>query len=368
MLAKNETQAIFQKFCHSLEKRDTTPLLEIIADDVQWMLDWKGEGIFSGGPLFGLHPCSGTEAVKQLFGKLFEFYQVEKIQAKHYVIQHEEAVILGDSTWRSIDGGKSFNSDWTIRWIIEQGKVIKCRFMVLPENHIKTFIEDEENYQKYTSVEAIQDIIQKYNKLYFDSFLFGKTWSETFWMGHPIFKCPLDLWIYQEIMFKLKPDVVIESGTYHGGSALYLASICDLIGNGKVITIDLTDSYGGQKKTKHERITYLLGSSTSNEIIDEVRKLIPTNSTVLVILDSDHHKDHVLDELRLYHKFVTPGSYLIVEDSHYNGNPVKQNFGPGPREAIEDFLKENSEFKVDREQEKFYMTFNPGGYLLKAKS
>ncbi|MDY7007611.1 MAG: CmcI family methyltransferase [Cyanobacteriota bacterium] len=368
MLTTSEAQTIFKTFYQALEQKDTTHLMGIIADDVQWMVDWKGEGVYEGGSLFGLHPCSGTEEVQQFFTKLFGLYQVKKFQAQDYVIQHEEVVILGDSTWSPIPGGESFNSDFTIRWVIEQGKVVKCRFMVLPENHIKTFIEDEENYQRYTSAEAIQDIVQKYKKLYFDSYLFGKTWSETFWMGYPTFKCPLDLWIYQEIIFTLKPDIVIESGTNYGGSTLYLAQMCDLVSNGKVISIDIADHYGGGNRPKHERITYLLGSSTSNEIINQIRQLIPTDSTVLVILDSDHHKHHVLDELRLYHEFVTPGSYMIVEDSGYNGNPVKQNFGPGPWEAIEDFLKENSDFKIDREREKFYMTFNPGGYLLKVKS
>ncbi|GGA52481.1 CmcI family methyltransferase [Okeania sp. KiyG1] len=368
MLTTSETQTIFKTFYQALDRQDTTHLMGIIADDVQWMVDWKGEGIYGGGSLFGLHPCSGAEEVQQFFTKLFGLYQVKKFQAQDYVIQHEEVVILGDSTWSTIPGGESFNSDWTIRWVIEQGKVVKCRFMVLPENDIKTFIEDEENHQRYTSAEAIQDIVQKYKKLYFDSYLFGKTWSETFWMGYPLSKCPLDLWIYQEIMFTLKPDIVIETGTNYGGSTLYLAHMCDLISNGKVISIDITDHYGGGNRPKHERITYLLGSSTSNEIINQIRQLIPIDSTVLVILDSDHHKHHVLDELRLYHEFVTPGSYLIVEDSGFNGNPVKQNFGPGPWEAIEDFLKENSDFKIDREQEKFYMTFNPGGYLLKVKN
>ncbi len=84
---------------------------------------------------------------------------------------------------------------------------------------------------------------------------------------------------------------------------------------------------------------------------------------MLVILDSDHSKRHVLDELRTYSQFVGEGSYIIVEDTNVNGHPVLPEFGPGPMEAIQDFLKENKDFAVDGSKEKFYMTFNPKGYL-----
>ena len=366
-MTETEIKNLFESIYDALEKGNTEPLIASLADDVDWMVDWKGEGIFGGGSLFGRYPCSGSAEVQQFFSKLFSLFKIEKFKANDYVIQDGEAIVLGWVRWLPLSGDDPFESDWTMRWVIVNDKVVKCRFMTLPKNHIKTFIEDEENYQRYTSPQAIQDIVKKYQKLYFDSYLFGKTWVETYWMGYPIFKCPLDLWVYQEMMFKLKPDIVIETGTNYGGSALYLAQMCDLVGNGKIISIDITDHYGAGNRPQHDRIVYLLGSSTSDEIINKIRELIPADSTVLVILDSDHHKDHVLEELRRYHPFVSKGSYLIVEDSNLNGNPVKQNFGPGPREAIEEFFKENSDFRVDREMEKFYMTFNPGGYLLKLR-
>jgi cephalosporin hydroxylase len=84
-----------------------------------------------------------------------------------------------------------------------------------------------------------------------------------------------------------------------------------------------------------------------------------------VILDSDHERDHVLNELRLYAPLVSAGSYLIVEDSNVNGHPVVSDFGPGPAEAVEQFLAETEEFEVDRSREKFFLTFNPSGYLRK---
>jgi len=177
-------------------------------------------------------------------------------------------------------------------------------------------------------------------------------------------KCPLDLWIYQEIIFEVKPDVMIECGTANGGSALFLASMCDLVNNGKVITIDIEDKEG---RPTHKRIKYLLGSSTSIEVVEQVRKLISDKDKVMVILDSDHSKGHVLSELKIYSKFVTKGSYIIVEDTNINGHPVFSDFGPGPMEAVEEFLKENKDFSVDRSREKFYLTFNPKGFLQKRK-
>ena len=87
--------------------------------------------------------------------------------------------------------------------------------------------------------------------------------------------------------------------------------------------------------------------------------------SVMVILDSDHTRDHVLAELRAYAPIVTPGQYLVVEDSNINGHPVFPGFGPGPMEALQAFLAETGEFEVDRSREKFLVTFNPGGYLRK---
>jgi cephalosporin hydroxylase len=111
----------------------------------------------------------------------------------------------------------------------------------------------------------------------------------------------------------------------------------------------------------------LIGSSASKEVEEQVRTLIKGSDKVMVILDSDHHKEHVLNELVIYSKFVTKGSYLIVEDTNINGHPVFVEFGPGPMEAIEEFLGQNEEFVVDEKREKLYLTFNPKGYLRKIK-
>jgi len=189
------------------------------------------------------------------------------------------------------------------------------------------------------------------------------TWWDTWWLGHRTLKTPLDLWVYQEIIHELRPDLIIETGTARGGSALYLASICDLIGTGRVLTIDLKDWLG---RPVHDRIQYLLGSSTDTRTIEAVSEQADKAKTTLVILDSGHAADHVVEELELYAPFVSPGSYVIVEDTNLNGHPIKRSYGPGPMEAVNSYLKEHAEFSLDRSREKFLFTFNPRGYLKRA--
>src|SRR4029079_1411857 len=108
--------------------------------------------------------------------------------------------------------------------------------------------------------------IDQFHALYYASR--GQTWGNTFWLGHRVLKCPLDLWIYQEILHELRPDLIVETGTYLGGSALFLASICDLLGHGEILTIDLDWREG---RPQHPRITYLTGPSTSRAILRQVR-------------------------------------------------------------------------------------------------
>lgn len=180
--------------------------------------------------------------------------------------------------------------------------------------------------------------------------------ENTRWLGVPVVKLPLDLWVYQEIFFERRPDYVIETGTARGGSALWFASLCDLVGHGEVITIDVTERAG---LPQHPRITYLNGSSVADEIVES----LPQDGEVLVTLDSDHRKEHVLRELELYSPLVRPGGYLVVEDTNINGHPVNRSYGPGPHEAVAEFLLAHPEWERDRSREKFYVTFNPGGYL-----
>jgi cephalosporin hydroxylase len=189
------------------------------------------------------------------------------------------------------------------------------------------------------------------------------TWQELSWLGVPLQKNPLDLWIYQEIMTEIRPALIIETGTLHGGSALYLAHLCDLLGRGQVISIDI----GAQPiLPDHPRVRFLPGSSVEPGVIEQVRSLARALEPVLVILDSDHSEPHVSAELEAYSAFVTPGSYLIVEDTNVNGHPVFPSHGPGPMEAVREFLKTHREFQPDTYRERLMLTLNPRGYLKRA--
>jgi cephalosporin hydroxylase len=205
-------------------------------------------------------------------------------------------------------------------------------------------------------------VIDRFHDLLYGAAL--ETWANTYWLGVATEKLPLDLWVYQEMIAELRPDLIIETGTRFGGSALFMASICDLIGKGRVITIDLQDLARNETvRPAHPRIEYITASSTAPEALEAVKDRSKAAENVIVVLDSDHSMTHVVDELRLYSPFVTPGSYVVVEDTNVNGHPVDPGHGAGPMEAVELFLRENDEFVPDASREKFLVTFHPRGYL-----
>ena len=216
-------------------------------------------------------------------------------------------------------------------------------------------------------MENEKKIVNDFHKLFYGNNL--RTWDDTYWMGVRVTKNPLDLWIYQEIIFNIKPDLIIECGTKFGGSALFFANMLDLIGKGKIISIDL---YRYGELPKHDRIDYWIGESSTSPVVtgqieSEIEWLHKENPVILVNLDSDHSKAHVLKELEIYSKFVTVGSYLILEDTNVHGHPVNEEHPLGPMEALEEFLKTNNDFMIDKSKEKYYLTFNPNGYLKKIK-
>jgi cephalosporin hydroxylase len=209
-----------------------------------------------------------------------------------------------------------------------------------------------------------EDVVNFFHQLYYAIGIQRQgTWSSTYWMGVPTEKVPLDMWIYQELLFALRPDLIIETGTRHGGSALFYCQMMDLIGiECDVVTVDVTPP---AKPPQHARLTYLTGSSVAPDIVAEVTRRAAGKKQVMVILDSDHARDHVLAELRAYNSLVTPGGYLIIEDTNVNGHPVFPEHGPGPMEALADFVRENQDFQIDRGCEKFLFTMHPNGWLRK---
>lgn len=155
--------------------------------------------------------------------------------------------------------------------------------------------------------------------------------------------------------------MIIECGTKFGGGAFLLATICQLLGSGRVITIDIAEQ---PDRPNHVAITYVTGSSTDAATVDKVKAMIRPNERVMVILDSDHRAPHVLRELQIYADLVSPGCYLIVEDGNINGNPVFPQHGPGPLEAVREFLTTEERFVVDDNRgERHLLTLNPKRYL-----
>ena len=134
------------------------------------------------------------------------------------------------------------------------------------------------------------------------------------------------------------------------------------MGHGRVVTIDIEYR---EKRIKHPRIRYVFSSSTDELITKVLDEETLGKNTVMVLLDSDHSKDHVLTEMNLYSKYVTRGSYMVVEDTALNGHPIHPDTEPGPMEALEMFMKDNKDFVIDKTREKFLMTWHPNGFLRK---
>ncbi len=203
-------------------------------------------------------------------------------------------------------------------------------------------------------------IARHFNRAYYYSI--EQTVYDTSWLGVRTVKYPTDLWVYQELISQQRPDWIIETGTYLGGSALFLANVCDLLGTGRVISIDVASGDYGPLP-EHPRITYLRGSSVAETILAEVRERVAESANAMVILDSLHTYDHVLAELRAYAPLVSAGGWLVVEDTNVNGHPVLPQWGQGPMEAVETFVAEHRDIVVDRSREKFMLTSNPRGFL-----
>jgi len=233
--------------------------------------------------------------------------------------------------------------------------------------HIKSL---ESLFSDRSNVERLMDMTVRDWTLYHHHYVhqayrYGDPDMQQRWLNHDILKSPFDCWIYQELIYKIKPDYIIELGIMFGGATHFYASICDLVGHGKVLGIDI--SLAKVKSIDNERITLIEGSSSSQETFEEVKKVVDGGS-VLVIADSDHEKNHCLAELRLFSQLVTVGSYYVVEDSlndPMHWHPVPNE---GPQAAALAFLEETDDFVVDtRYAEKYIFSLSPLGFLLRVK-
>lgn len=200
------------------------------------------------------------------------------------------------------------------------------------------------------------------------------------WMGRPIIQYPQDMIAMQEIIWDLQPDLIIETGIAHGGSLIYYASLLELIGKGTVLGIDIDiREHNRNEIEKHpmfKRIKMIQGSAVDENIVAQVTAEAKGKEKVLVVLDSNHTHEHVLDELRFYAPLVTPGSYIVVFDTIVENLP--DNYIPGmsrpwgignnPMTAVDAFLKENNQFEIDEAiDNKIQISVAPRGYLKRIK-
>ncbi len=195
------------------------------------------------------------------------------------------------------------------------------------------------------------------------------------WMGRPIIQYPQDIVATQELIWAVKPDLIIETGIAHGGSLVLSSSILELIGgDGHVVGIDIEIRPHNRKALEEhpmfKRITLLEGSSISEDIAARVQLLAEGKKRVMVFLDSNHAHDHVLRELELYSPLVTKGSYLVVFDTVVEDLPANSfpdrpwDKGSNPKTAVWEFLKNNSRFVIDKDiDNKLLITVAPEGYL-----
>lgn len=196
------------------------------------------------------------------------------------------------------------------------------------------------------------------------------------WLGIPIIQLPEDIIIMQELIWKLRPDVIIETGVAHGGTAVFYASLLELLGKGKVISIDIEiRKYNEVAIKSHflsKRINLIQGSSVDPEVLKQIRTMIKDTDKVLVTLDSNHSYDHVLKELELYSPLVSGDSYLVAMDGVQEWlwdtpSGKKEWKQDNPLRAIKEFLKFHPEWKSDPYYARLMITTSPLGFLHRVK-
>ncbi len=199
---------------------------------------------------------------------------------------------------------------------------------------------------------------------------------EPTWLGIPIIQTPEDIVMMQELLWKVRPDVVIECGIAHGGALVLYASMLELLGHGHVVGVDVEirkyNRLALQSHPLSRRFTLIEGSSVEDVTVDDVRRHIRPDDRVLVTLDSNHSAAHVAKELEMYAPLVTPDSYIVVFDGVMQvltdapgGSPTWDH--DNPWHAIQGFLEENDEFQIDPYYNRLKVTYCPGGFLKRVK-
>jgi cephalosporin hydroxylase len=239
-------------------------------------------------------------------------------------------------------------------------------------NPVQEFINDRVlRIESNCENKELQDAAEKFNTAS-NKALYSYNFS---WMGRPIIQYPQDMIAMQEIIWNVKPDLIIETGIAHGGSLIYYASLLELIGNGQVLGIDIDiREHNRREIEKHpmiKRIKMIQGSSIDETTVAEVRKHAEGKKRVIVCLDSNHTHDHVLSELEFYAPFVSLGSYIVVFDTiveylpeGYFSQKRPWGIGNNPKTSVDAFLEKNQNFEIDRSiDNKLLISVAPGGYL-----
>ena len=200
------------------------------------------------------------------------------------------------------------------------------------------------------------------------------------WMGIPIIALPQDMIAMQEIIWEVKPDLIIETGIAHGGSIIYYASLLEMIGgDGLVLGIDIDIRKHNkdliESHPMFKRIQMIEGSSLSQEVVNQVKEIASTKKGIMVCLDSNHTHDHVLNELKLFAPLVTKDSYCVVFDTVVEDMPADWDWSPrpwgkgnNPKTAVHEFLKGNTDFEINKSiDNKLLISVAPDGYLKRIK-
>ena len=233
----------------------------------------------------------------------------------------------------------------------------------------KTQLTDEKgNKVDPYSPEGYERIAELWSK----ATVHNKLMYEVSWLGIPIIQYPSDIMMMQELIWKVRPDVIVETGFAHGGSAVFYGSILELLGRGKVVSVEIEiRKYNEVAINSHpmsHRLEQVVGSSTDQAVNEEVKNRIGENKKVLVTLDSNHSHDHVLRELELYSPLVSDDSYIVAMDGlqrYVDDIPRgKAEWAEdNPHTAIHDFLASHPEWEVDPHYNRLMITSNPDAFL-----
>lgn len=220
--------------------------------------------------------------------------------------------------------------------------------------------------EQVLSSQSATTVVERFNDLCYSGGIFKLNWQ-----GLELLKNPCDLWMSLDLIQRLRPTVIFETGTHFGGSACFYADVARMFDiDTKIITVDVNPKWAVSPAKRG--IESIVGYSTSPEVVAKVDALVAERLAnqpghVMAFLDSDHSAANVLKELQLYSRLVTVGSYCVVEDTNVNGHPSFPSHGPGPWEATEAFLQEHASFTVDLECERYLLTFNPRGWLKRVR-